>query len=62
MLIVFGCVMIVSDRLKAKLAIIEVLDLGLRMYLGICWGCQKPSGGIREEINNKKRVLTMIWT
>jgi hypothetical protein len=55
--------MIVSDTQKAKLAIIEVLDLGLRMYLGICWGCQKPSGGIREEINkNKKLVLRMIWT
>jgi hypothetical protein len=30
--------------------------------LGICWGCQKLSGRIRDETRNKKKVLRMTWT
>ncbi|MDQ6667729.1 MAG: DUF72 domain-containing protein, partial [Thermoproteota archaeon] len=30
------------------------------IYLGICWGCQKPSGRIEEKNNKKKQRMT--WT
>jgi hypothetical protein len=35
---------------------------GTATYLGRCWGCQMPSGRIRDEIKNKKKVLRMTWT
>jgi hypothetical protein len=49
-------------QLLQQIIIMLVLGLGLRIYLGICWGCQKLSGRIRDETRNKKKVLRMTWT